>query len=111
MAQAAPAPAAGTAAARPLHVTRIAYGEKLHHKYLPGGKGTVHTEALAGPDDITQLGRGIFVTFQDNVGPQGEAAPDGYLDSTVVEFTLSGREVTQRDLSGRVDGLTAATRS
>jgi len=76
MAQAAPAPAAGTAAARPLHVTRD-----------------------------------IFVTFQNNVGPQGEAAPDGYLDSTVVEFTLSGREVTQRDLSGRVDGLTAATRS
>ena len=62
MAQAAPAPAAGAATARPLHVTRIAYGEKLHHKYLPHDKGSVHTEALAAPDDITQLGRGAHRT-------------------------------------------------
>ena len=106
VAQAAPVPAASVAT-RPFHVTRIANGEKLHHAYLPGGKGTVHTEALNSPDDIAQLGRDIFVTFQNNVGPQGQAAPDGNLDSTVVEFTLSGRAVRQWDLSGHVDGLTA----
>ena len=105
-AQAAPVPAASVAA-RLFHVTRIANGAKLHHAYLPDGKGTVHTEALTSPDDITQLGRDIFVTFQNNVGPQGQAAPDGNLDSTVVEFTLSGRAVRQWDLSGHVDGLTA----
>jgi hypothetical protein len=99
------APAA--AASPPLHVTRIAYGEKLHHTYRPNGKGTVRTAALSGPDDIAELGGNIFVAFQNNVGPQGQAAPDGNLDSTVAEFTPSGREVRQWDLAGHVDGLTA----
>jgi hypothetical protein len=106
-AQAASAPAASVAAA-PLHVTQIAFGAKLHHSYLPNGKGTTwHTEALTQPDDISQLGKHIFVTFQNNVGPQGQAAPDGDLDSTVVEFTLSGAWVAQWNLTGHVDGVTA----
>jgi hypothetical protein len=106
-AQAAPAQPAGVAASDPLHVTQIASGKKLHHTFLPNGKGTAHTETLSSPDDITQLGRDVFVTFQNGVGPQGQASPDGNLDSTIVEFSLSGREVAQWDLHGKCDGLTA----
>jgi hypothetical protein len=106
-AQAAPAQTASVAAAHPLHVTRIAYGDKLHHTYLPNGKGTAKTEALIQPDDIAELGGHIFVTFQQNIGPQGQAAPDGDLDSVVVEFTESGQEVTQWNLVGHVDGVSA----
>jgi hypothetical protein len=106
-AQAAAVGPASVAGASPLHVTRIAYGDKLHHTFLPNGKGTAHTESLSSPDDITELGRDIFVTFQNGVGPQGQAAPDGNLDSTIVEFTLSGQEVAQWDLHGKCDGLTA----
>ena len=106
-ASAQPAPAASVAAARPLHVTQIAFGSKLHHTFLPNGKGTAHTEALTSPDDIAELGGDVFVTFQNGVGPQGQASTDGNLNSTIVEFTLSGREVAQWDLLGKCDGLTA----
>ena len=106
-ASAQPAPAASVAAADPLHVTQIGSGSKLHHTFLPNGKGTAHTEALTSPDDITELGGDVFVTFQNGVGPQGQASTDGNLNSTIVEFTLSGREVAQWDLLGKCDGLTA----
>ena len=98
---------ASVAAAYPLRVTQIAFGKNLHHTFLPSGKTAARTEALSSPDDIAELGRDIFVTFQNGVGPQGQAAPDGNLDSTIVEFTLSGREVAQWDLHGKCDGLSA----
>lgn len=98
---------ASVAAAYPLRVTQIAFGKNLHHTFLPSGKAAARTEALSSPDDIAELGRDIFVTFQNGVGPQGQAAPDGNLDSTIVEFTLSGREVAQWDLHGKCDGLSA----
>jgi hypothetical protein len=101
------ATAAAGVAAGPLHVTRIAAGGTLHHSFKPNGKGTARTEALTSPDDIAELGGNVFVTFQNGVGPQGQASPDGNLDSTIVEFTLSGREVGQWDLAGKCDGLTA----
>ncbi len=105
-AQSVPARAASATAAHSLHVQRIAYGTKLHHKFRPNGTGTVRTESLTSPDDIAQLGQRIFVNFQNGVGPQGQAAPDGNLDSTIAEFTLAGREVAQWDLHGKSDGLT-----
>jgi hypothetical protein len=98
---------AHAAAARQLHVTAIAYGAKLHHAFQANGTGAWHKAALANPDDLTQLGNRIFVNFQNGVGPQGEAAASGNLDSTIVEFTLSGHEVRQWDLRGKSDGLTA----
>ena len=98
---------ASVAAAYPLRVTQIAFGKNLHHTFLPSGKAAARTEALSSPDDIAELGGDIFVTFQNGVGPQGQAAPDGNLDSTIVEFTLSGREVAQWDLHGKCDGLSA----
>src|ERR1700684_1241350 len=63
-AQPAPARTASIAAAPSLRVIRIAYGEKLHHKFRPDGKGTARTAALSSPDDIAQLGKDIFVNFQ-----------------------------------------------
>jgi hypothetical protein len=99
--------AAGGPAVSPLHVTRIADGDTLHHTFFPNGKGTARTEALTSPDDITELGGNVFVTFQNGVGQQGQASPDGNLDSTIVEFSLSGRKVAQWDLVGKCDGLTA----
>ena len=106
-AQAATSRPAGVEVSPSLHVTQIASGKNLHHAFRPNGKGAAHTEALTKADDITQLGGDVFVTFQNGVGPQGEASPDGNLDSTVVEFTLSGHEVAQWDLVGKCDGLTA----
>ena len=101
------ASAASVAAARPLHVTRVAYGERLRHSFRPNGTGAARAEALTSPDDVAELGGDIFVTFQNGVGPQGQASPSGNLDSTIVEFTLSGHEVAQWDLQGKCDGLSA----
>jgi hypothetical protein len=80
---------------------------ELHHTFQSNGKGAPRTESLTSPDDIAELGGHIFVTFQNGVGPQGQASKAGDLDSTIVEFTLSGREVAQWDLHGKCDGLSA----
>ena len=93
-----------------LTVRQIAFGQKLHHKFQPNGTGAWTSESLTDPDDITVLGHDIYVTFQNNTGPQGQASPDGNLDSTIVEFTLFGREVRQWDVRGHCDGLTADPR-
>lgn len=97
----------GTASPHTLYVRQIAFGAKLHHKYQAGGKGAWHTEALTQPDDISDLWGHLFAGFQNGIGPQGQASPDGNLDSTIVEFTLQGREVRQWDVPGHADGLTA----
>ena len=49
----------------------------------------------------------MFTGFQNGVGPQGQAAPDGNRDSTVVEFAPNGHAVRQWDIRGKCDGLTA----
>jgi hypothetical protein len=96
-----------SAASHTLIVRQIAFGKKLHHKFQVNGKGAFHSGALAGPDDLSMLGHSIYVGFQDGVGSQGEPSTTGNLDSTVVEFTFSGKEVRQWDVKGKVDGLTA----
>jgi hypothetical protein len=99
-------PARAATATRPaLHVRQIAFGKKLRHTFRPGGTGALHAETLSNPDDLGRLGGHLFVGFQNGVGAQGEAATDGDLDSTIVEFTLSGRAVRQWDVRGKVDGL------
>ena len=90
-----------------LTVRQIAFGERLHHKFRPNGTGALKSETLTGPDDLSLLAGRVYVGFQNGVGAQGEASPDGNLDSTVVEFTLGGEEVRQWDVQGKVDGLTA----
>jgi hypothetical protein len=84
-------------------VRTILNGAHLSHVNSKTGK----KEALTKPDDITQYGGNLYTAFQNGVGPQGQPAPDGNRDSTVVEFTKGGSVVAQWDLTGKVDGLTA----
>ncbi|HET9074123.1 MAG TPA: hypothetical protein VFN48_06050 [Solirubrobacteraceae bacterium] len=79
----------------------FASGATITHA-IPGGHA-----AVSKPDDITTLDGRIFVSFQNGVGPQGQPASDGNRDSTIVEFTRTGHEVTQWDILGKSDGLGA----
>lgn len=90
-----------------LFVRQIAFGADLHHKYQANGKGAWHTETLTQPDDISTLDGRLYVGFQNATGPQGEPSADGNLNSTIVEFTLYGKEVRQWDVPGHADGVTA----
>ena len=93
--------AGSTGASASFHSAVFANGAKLSH-VTPKGK-----ETLSNPDDITRLGSDIFVGFQNGVGPQGEPSTTGNKDSTIVEFTRSGRKVAQWDVAGKCDGLGA----
>ena len=88
-------------------VRTILSGKSLHHWYTKAGSKVRHSEPLTKPDDITRIGGDLFTAFQNGVGPQGQASPDGNRDSTVVEFTKSGRFVAQWDIVGKCDGLTS----
>jgi hypothetical protein len=76
-------PAAASTAAHKLTVRQILFGLKLHHEFRSDGKGPLRSEHLTNPDDITELGGHLFVTFQNGVGPQGTPSTDGNLDSRV----------------------------
>ncbi len=82
-------------------------GSSLTHTFTAAGASAVSSEPLSDPDDITRLGRDIFVGFQNGVGPQGQASSTGNLDSTVVELSTSGHPVAQWDVAGKTDGVTA----
>jgi hypothetical protein len=86
-------------------VRQIVNGTKLHHHYTVSG--TRKTEPLSQPDDLTHFGAFLFTAFQNGVGPQGEPSTDGNTNSTVVEFTPSGRVIRQWDIKGKCDGVTA----
>ena len=96
------------AAAKPsYHVRQILNGMTLRHTFVPVGSSKPKSEPLADPDDITVLGHHLFTAFQNGVGPQGEASSDGNTDSTVVEFTASGKVIRKWSIKGKCDGLTA----
>jgi hypothetical protein len=87
-----PAALAGTAApAAPLTVRTVLRGADL---------------GLTQPDDVTHLGNRLFVAFQNGVPSTGGAAGTP-AQSTIVEFTPTGRVVDRREVTGKVDGLTA----
>jgi hypothetical protein len=101
---------ASPSASAPSHtftVRQIAFGTILKHNYQPNGTGAAKTGSLSQPDDIVALGGKLYVGFQNGVGSQGEAAPSGNLDSTLVEFTTSGSVVKQWDMTGKIDGMGA----
>jgi len=104
-----PAGAATHQPAPTYNVRVILSGKNLHHWYTKAGSSKRRSEPLADPDDITRIGDDLFTAFQNGVGPQGQASPDGNRDSTIVEFTLSGVYVAQWDVLGKCDGLTANT--
>ena len=89
-------------------VRHILSGQSLHHWYTKAGSSKWYWERLTKPDDITTLGGELFATFQNGVGPQGQASTDGNRDSTIVEFTPWGSVIRQWDLRGKCDGLTAS---
>jgi hypothetical protein len=101
------APASATPAAPTYTVHQILSGASLHHWYTPAGKHGKKSEPLTQPDDITILGGNLFTGFQNGVGPQGQASSDGNRDSTIVEFSQSGKVLHQWDVVGKCDGLTA----
>jgi hypothetical protein len=104
-------PAAAKAQNPTYSVSVVLSGKNLHHWYTKAGSSKWYSEPLASPDDITMLDGHLFTTFQNGVGPQGQASKDGNRDSTVVEFTRSGAVVHQWDLRGHADGLTASRRT
>ena len=101
------ASASASASSKTLTVKQIVLGTTLKHSYQPNGKGAAKTERLSQPDDIVTLGGNLYVGFQNGVGSQGEVAPSGNLDSTIVEFTPAGSVVKQWDVTGKVDGMGA----
>jgi hypothetical protein len=100
-------PASARAGAPSYDVRQVLSGKSLHHWYTRAGSHTPQKEALTQPDDITMIGGNLFTGFQNGIGPQGQASTDGNRDSTVVEFTPSGKWVAQWDIQGKCDGLTA----
>jgi hypothetical protein len=105
---AAAAGPASAGTARPSYdVRQILSGHSLGHWYTRAGSSQRHWERLSSPDDITIFDGHLFTAFQNGVGPQGQASTDGNRDSTIVEFTQSGRVIHQWDLRGKCDGLTA----
>jgi hypothetical protein len=58
------------------------------------------------PDDLTSLGKDLFVSFQNGVPSTGGTAGTPS-QSTVVEFTAAGRVERTWQLTGKCDGLTA----
>ncbi len=89
------------------YVRQILSGQSLHHWYTRAGSRQQHRESLTQPDDITMIGGNLFTGFQNGVGPQGQASTDGNRDSTIVEFRPNGTVVSQWDIRGKCDGLTA----
>ena len=106
------ATAAGAAhrLARPLAAPSAA-GSFTSHVFASGARITHKTAkgrvAITQPDDITKLGRRIYVAFQNGVGPQGQANPAGNAASTVVAFDHAGHVVGKWNITGKCDGLTA----
>lgn len=90
-----------------LQVRQILSGMGLQHTFTPVGSTTPVTDPLTNPDDITAMGRHLFVSFQNGVGAQGEPSSDGNTYSTVVEFTVDGTVLGQWDLLGKCDGVSA----
>jgi hypothetical protein len=59
----------------------------------------------AKPDDITKLGKLLYVTFQNNAGKDG--SPPGSMSTIVAFDPKSGAVVAKYSVTGRCDGLTA----
>src|SRR5260370_32166556 len=92
----ATASASASAPANTFAVKQIVLGTTLTHSFQPNGTGATKTEGLSQPDDLVALSGNLYVGFQNGVGSQGEVAPSGNLDGTLVEITPAGSVVKQR---------------
>src|SRR5437867_2068634 len=75
---------------------------------------TIHPNLLASapapagaskPDDITRLGKLLYVTYQNNAGKDG--SPPGSLSTIAAFDPTSGAVITTYSVTGRCDGVTA----
>ena len=93
------------------NVRSILSGQSLHHSYTKAGSKTRRSETLTQPSRLAMLGGHLFAAFGNGVGTQGQASSDGNRDSTIVEFTTTGKLVRQWDIQGRSSGLAANGRT
>jgi hypothetical protein len=63
-----------------------------------------------GPDDLAYLDGHVFVAWQNGIGTKGEPGPTGP-NSTLVEYDSSGAVVQTWQLTGKIDGLGADSRT
>ena len=64
------------------------------------------TPPTTGADDITSLGRDVFIGWQNGVGPKGEPnSTTGQTNSRLVEYSSSGKQIASWELAGRIDGV------
>jgi hypothetical protein len=63
--------------------------------------------AFSAVDDITAMEGSVFVSWQNGVGPKGEPAGNGTTQSTVAQYSSSGRLINSWQLTGRCDGMAA----
>ena len=61
------------------------------------------------PDDITTMGGNIFVGNQNGVGSDGAASSKGVLNSNIIEYDATGKQISSWNLTGKCDGLKADT--
>jgi hypothetical protein len=96
-------PAVSAQAAAPAVPSAAASAHAAHLKLFaqaPAG--------MSNPDDITRLGDLIFVTYQNNAGPDG--TPAGSKSDVVAFDRESGKVQGHWTIAGRVDGLTGDPR-
>jgi len=84
-------PEAGTTTVKPL----------VAHTIINGA-----AHGWSSPDDLTRIGRDLYVSFQNGVASTGGTAP-APTQSTIVEFRLDGTIERTWELTGKCDGLTA----
>ena len=93
---------ATTAAASPSHDWRVRVIAQNQVVTVDGNPFSV-----SNPDDLTQLGAHLFVSYQNGVGAQGEPTASGVDFSTIAEYSHHGSLIATWDLTGKSDGLTA----
>jgi|GEM_PF-268245 len=65
--------------------------------------------SVSKPDDITTMGGNIFVGNQNGVGSDGAASSKGVLNSSVIEYDATGKQMSSWSIAGKCDGLKADT--
>lgn len=86
-------------------------GSSPNHSSVP----SIHLRLFAAaphgytnPDDITKLGELVFVSYQNNAGPDG--SPAGSTSDVVAFDARTGKVEQHYVFPGRIDGLTADSR-
>ena len=63
--------------------------------------------SVSSPDDITTMNGNIFVGNQNGVGSEGAASSKGVLNSNIIKYDASGKQIFNWSIAGKCDGLKA----